>query len=140
MRATLFAIALLGLGSLGGCATANAPRAVACETSLAKVAAAPAEHIGKTFCGEAILALDHLLVLAKPKESPAMKTDELAVIVFDFIEYAKRGMAQGKAYQVHIEGRIDGDPRCFVESDNVCAPYARQLFLYPKTLTILSPA
>ena len=69
-----------------------------------------------------------------------MKPDELAVIVFDSIEYAKHGMAQGKSYRVHIEGRVDGDPRCFVESDDVCAPYARQLFLYPKTLTILGPA
>lgn len=140
MRSTIIAISLLGLGALGGCATTAAPRAAACERSLAKIAAAPAKHIGEAFCGEAILTLEHLLALAKPLERPAMTTDELAVIVFDSTKYAKHGMAQGKAYRVHIEGRVDGNPSCFVESDDVCAPYARQLFLYPKRLTVLGPA
>ena len=69
-----------------------------------------------------------------------MTKDELAVIVFDSTEYAKHGMTPRHAYRVYIEGNIDGDARCFVESDDVCAPYARQLFLYPKRLVVLGPA
>ena len=69
-----------------------------------------------------------------------MTADQLAVIVFDRSEYVKHGMAQGKAYRVYLEGKVDGDPRCFVQSDDVCAPYERQLFLYPKRMKVLGPA
>lgn len=140
MRSTILAISLLGFAGLAGCATAHGPRSATCETSLLGVAAAPAKYIGKAFCGQAILTIDHLLALAKPIEKPRMATDELAVIVFDWIEYEKNGMDKRKAYRVQIEGKIDGDPRCFVQSDDVCAPYARQLHLYPKRLRVLGPA
>jgi hypothetical protein len=130
----------LSLAALSGCVAVGATQAETCETSLAKIAAAPAQHIGRAFCGEAVLAAGHLLALAVPPERPAMSPDELAVIVIGASEYAKYGLSKDKNYRVRIEGETDGDARCFVKSNDVCTPYERQLFLYPKRMEVLGPA
>jgi hypothetical protein len=141
MRMSICAVSLaLGLPPLVGCAPLDGPVNQVCETSLAAVAARPAQHIGKRFCGEVILSAGQNLALATPLEKPEMTADELAVVVLQRTAYAKSGVVQGKRYRVRLEGLIEGDARCFVRSNDVCVPYERQLFLSPDQLQVIGPA
>ena len=139
MKLYMRKLCVLVMLALPACATGTAERAKACEANLSSVVALPSTYIGKKFCGHAILEVGHLLAFAKPVERPGLTESELAIKTIDMREYEKYGLRVGKSYRVYIEGVLEGDPRCFVESDDVCTPYPRQLFLYPEKLTILAP-
>ena len=106
---------------LSACTSRTVQLNEACVTNLAAVAASPAAHIGKQFCGEAILVADRLLAFARPIERPDLRSDELAIIVMDGGHYENAGIVAGKKYRVRIEGLIDSDVRCSFRR-TTCAP------------------
>lgn len=130
----------LALMLVHGCTSIKASASHRCETSLAAVVASPVKHIGKLFCGEAIVTAGQNLAFAAPLERPDLRPEELAIMVLTQTDYEKVGLVTGKRYRVRLDGKISGNASCFVRAEDVCAPYERQLFMLLDQLKVLGPA